>query len=1229
MSLDALFAELDLDQPEGPASELDKFLKRFGKSRSELRNKFEGLADNDPSQLSKALEADQALELLSNFFLERSPHEFALLCHAALPASITPDLLQTLRASLSFQGYAPQWEDAIRLLLSQYFRPVGPQTYEMDLNTRRVFVKCLELCYGTVRAQEIAHLLLYYYKETLADPHSDGYELAKVQQITAYAYLDPELSVRELTLAYGALSGEENSPERMRLAALISSLSDQLSEHKGLIQYAESWRAQIHEDTASLRASLAPLIQGGKATGDALKLPVPQDMYHTLKEEFRANDPLWEARQRIQAAFDSKSTTLDLSGLAIGVLPPELTNLANLTELDLSNNSFVVWPDSLSLLMSLKVLKLNNCGLRVVNPDIVRLIWLESLELKGNLLRRLPPAIQDLEQLEEIHLQDNQFGSLPFDLLESSIDLFLQGNPLPEVELPEDLPFDEGSAGSYGQQSAPESQQFNPPPYQQSSRPEPSEEPAGLRTPKAKRDRNRFQQGLADYQRGLQKGPQKMAQLLFWGSSDKSTRRFFNSLNRGKSKNARHNEAIGGGAIEYQYGFGENLGLGADLLIHTESFTHHPDEVGIQSYCTDNTVIVLALQQEEEMERWIARLPKDRSLKLAVFTTHTDLSYLMELRSLLLKRYNDRIWDLAIINPDSDLGKELLLDFLQEASEVNPVVGPGRAGFEDLIRIMENDQPINEKEFDVIDIPSHYDLSFQNSGFRLVTELETTGYLSQIEKLNATGSHYFSAAGLRKTFLQTQNPMNHPYMMGFNDISNAAERYFSSKGMAPFLRDKFIELGWLKQWQEDKETEEPKESQGSEGSKRAKTKRGAHPEGAPEDKTSQFLSYSAISNQTEDRGDFGRYKTPNIILDFQFDSLPIEIKERVLLLNQSLEAAGRWPGGSGKRQISDWESEEYIVSEPNRFILFLTASQTYWEFDFRKHSVTVSFDNTAEDQELSQEPVIMELMDSAVASIPATKIRDIWINRMQDEGQPDKGLHYPTLKKIYDRGKLSYILRDQFVWHSLEYALGITNSISHTPRPSVRKTLLFYAREDFAIATRIIESMGSDNIRLLPYTPDLYRPLENPALPSLLEEIDTIVLLFTENFVMSPQAMGYWHGTLPEPETDYSLSRLEEVGIRSKTVVVTDLKLGDEHVEDWIKTHWEKLSEIPLPTEDVTDDPFRSSYRIALNRLSWKVLDDLEELTDWIVYQERLLVEDMEKENWAGLSTILLENSTS
>ena len=94
--------------------------------------------------------------------------------------------------------------------------------------------------------------------------------------------------------------------------------------------------------------------------------------------------PEEQALELIEEAADSEATELDLSGLNLTILPPDIGQLNNLQLLALGNNALTELP-----------------------PEIGQLTNLRVLNLEGNDLTELPPELGNLDNLDNLVIRDN------------------------------------------------------------------------------------------------------------------------------------------------------------------------------------------------------------------------------------------------------------------------------------------------------------------------------------------------------------------------------------------------------------------------------------------------------------------------------------------------------------------------------------------------------------------------------------------------------------------------------------------------------------------------------------------------------------------------------------------------------------------------------------------------------------------------------------------------------
>jgi internalin A len=115
----------------------------------------------------------------------------------------------------------------------------------------------------------------------------------------------------------------------------------------------------------------------------------------------------------IDKAAEEKCEELDLSGLNLSELPPEIGQLTNLTSLDLRHNRLSTLPKSIGNLTNLTSLYLRSNQLHALPESIGDLRKLMLLDLWNNQFSALPGAIRKLINLTSLDLSSNQLNTLP------------------------------------------------------------------------------------------------------------------------------------------------------------------------------------------------------------------------------------------------------------------------------------------------------------------------------------------------------------------------------------------------------------------------------------------------------------------------------------------------------------------------------------------------------------------------------------------------------------------------------------------------------------------------------------------------------------------------------------------------------------------------------------------------------------------------------------------------
>ncbi|MCC3427757.1 MAG: leucine-rich repeat domain-containing protein [Microcoleus sp. PH2017_01_SCD_O_A] len=126
---------------------------------------------------------------------------------------------------------------------------------------------------------------------------------------------------------------------------------------------------------------------------------------------------------------------LQLGFNALSSLPDEMSQLVNLKALHLPKNRFTQLPDCIFQLHQLVYLDCRENGIAIVPPQIKNLKLLETLKIGGNKLNFLPDEIEILQHLKGFYLWANPIESLPESLgkLENIRTFSLSETALPEI----------------------------------------------------------------------------------------------------------------------------------------------------------------------------------------------------------------------------------------------------------------------------------------------------------------------------------------------------------------------------------------------------------------------------------------------------------------------------------------------------------------------------------------------------------------------------------------------------------------------------------------------------------------------------------------------------------------------------------------------------------------------------------------------------------------------------
>lgn len=117
------------------------------------------------------------------------------------------------------------------------------------------------------------------------------------------------------------------------------------------------------------------------------------------------------SRGKLNALMSNPSRIEHLQSLQIKAmikyLPPNISQLKNLTNLSISSHKLRLLPSEIGLLIKLKTLNLSGCQLPFLPQEIVNLTALKKLNLSSNQFKVLPAGFNQLTNLELLDLRNN------------------------------------------------------------------------------------------------------------------------------------------------------------------------------------------------------------------------------------------------------------------------------------------------------------------------------------------------------------------------------------------------------------------------------------------------------------------------------------------------------------------------------------------------------------------------------------------------------------------------------------------------------------------------------------------------------------------------------------------------------------------------------------------------------------------------------------------------------
>ena len=209
-------------------------------------------------------------------FVERTPAALDLMCHAAFPLALTPDLFYFLRENFQQET---DWVAIPDLLLSSLCRSVGYHLYEMDSRIRHLLLKLLvtDSRFGPARLRRLSDSLLFYVQHRLDGTTLRPKDIGERPEWIALAYTEPNALARQIAQALQRAYSDEPA-EHIRLASLAATLAEPLAEAK-------------FQPLLALSRGLGRLARGDQQGAAAVFRQIPLDMTAVEVGEIRLPIP--------------------------------------------------------------------------------------------------------------------------------------------------------------------------------------------------------------------------------------------------------------------------------------------------------------------------------------------------------------------------------------------------------------------------------------------------------------------------------------------------------------------------------------------------------------------------------------------------------------------------------------------------------------------------------------------------------------------------------------------------------------------------------------------------------------------------------------------------------------------------------------------------------------------------------------------------------------------------
>jgi Leucine-rich repeat (LRR) protein len=235
----------------------------------------------------------------------------------------------------------------------------------------------------------------------------------------------------------------KNSPQNFNLEHIMSNIERSFVEseqqNRKITFLPEQVNDVLQKNRDILFKKLAETFQAKRVFGN--HIPVDISSYERLQKvlEDRALQNIWNSHLKKLFVFNGPVPTspnqikawlknpanamqlngvqgLDLSGLRLKAIPPELSTLTGLQWLSVADNQISSIPNSLANLTQLQVLNLADNQIYSIPDFFAGFSQLQGLYLENNQISNIPDSLGDLPQLQKLSLENNQISRIPDSL---------------------------------------------------------------------------------------------------------------------------------------------------------------------------------------------------------------------------------------------------------------------------------------------------------------------------------------------------------------------------------------------------------------------------------------------------------------------------------------------------------------------------------------------------------------------------------------------------------------------------------------------------------------------------------------------------------------------------------------------------------------------------------------------------------------------------------------------